>query len=85
MLYDWFAIYRTQAKEPKLDDESYPYGLDDAHLLRVQTQERGKVQIIQTLHVALTLVDNFFQVTSNLPKADFQLTGAASLFIAAKL
>jgi len=39
----------------------------------------------ETLYVALALVDNFFQSTMNLSKADFQLTGAAALFIAAKL
>lgn len=39
----------------------------------------------ETLHIALTLVDNFFQSTSNLAKAEFQLTGAAALFVAAKL
>ena len=39
----------------------------------------------QTLYIALTLVDNFFQSTTNLSKADFQLSGAAALFIAAKL
>lgn len=33
----------------------------------------------------MTLVDNFFQITSNLTKSDFQLSGAAALFIAAKL
>jgi len=37
------------------------------------------------LHIALAIVDNYFEVASNLSKADFQLTGAASLFIAAKL
>jgi len=40
---------------------------------------------MQTLHIALTLVDNFFQTSPGLTKADFQLTGAAALFIAAKL
>jgi hypothetical protein len=39
----------------------------------------------ETLYIALSLVDNFFQSTMNLSKADFQLTGAAALFIAAKL
>lgn len=39
----------------------------------------------ETLYIALTLVDNFFQATQSLSKADFQLTGASSLFIAAKL
>lgn len=39
----------------------------------------------ETLYISLTLVDNFFQSTTNLAKADFQLTGAAALFIAAKL
>jgi hypothetical protein len=33
----------------------------------------------------LILVDNFFEATNKLPKADFQLTGATALFIAAKL
>jgi G2/mitotic-specific cyclin 3/4 len=39
----------------------------------------------ETLHIALTLVDNFFQAAPHLAKADFQLSGAAALFIAAKL
>jgi hypothetical protein len=38
-----------------------------------------------TLQVSLVLVDNFFQSCPNLPKADFQLVGAACLFIASKL
>ena len=39
----------------------------------------------ETLYIALSLVDNFFQATQNLSKADFQLTGASALFVAAKL
>lgn len=38
-----------------------------------------------TFYIAVSLVDNFFQSTSNLSKADFQLTGASALFIASKL
>lgn len=39
----------------------------------------------QTAYIAITLVDNYFQSTLNLPKSDFQLIGAAALFIAAKM
>lgn len=39
----------------------------------------------ETFHIALTLVDNFFQATAHLAKADFQLAGAAALFLATKL
>lgn len=66
-------------------DAGDPDGLDDAHLLRVPAQARSKCSTTQTLHIALTLVDNFFESTSHLAKADFQLTGATALFIAAKL
>ena len=39
----------------------------------------------ETLYIALVLVDGFFQGTTHLPKSDFQLAGAAALFIASKL
>ena len=68
-----------------MDYAGYPDGLDDAHFLLVQTEKVGKTSFTQTLHIALILVDNFFQSTFHLAKSDFQLAGAAALFIAAKL
>lgn len=59
--------------------------MDDAHQLRVPTQTGGKGRKTQTAHIALTLVDCYLQQTSDLPKSDFQLAGAAAVFIAAKL
>lgn len=66
-------------------DESHPHGLDDAYFLLVPPQKISNPYLIQTLHIALILVDNFFESTYNLSKSDFQLTGATALFIAAKL
>lgn len=59
--------------------------MDDAHQLRVPTHPRGTPPPTQTLHTSLVLVDNFFQTVPHLAKADFQLAGAAALYIAAKL
>ena len=68
-----------------MDHKGHSDGLDDAHLIRIQIQKRGNHSTIQTLYIALILLDNFFEATYNLPKADFQLAGAAALFISAKL
>ena len=39
----------------------------------------------EAVYMAINIVDNFFQSTVHLPKHDFQLAGAAALFLACKL
>ena len=39
----------------------------------------------ETCYIALALVDNYLEKTRDVPKADFQLVGAAAMFVAAKL
>lgn len=44
-----------------------------------------KYSFIQTYHTAVVLADLFFTLTPNIPKGQFQLVGAAAMYIAAKL
>jgi hypothetical protein len=39
----------------------------------------------ETYHLAVALTDKYLEKTTDLPKSDFQLAGAATMFIAAKL
>ena len=39
----------------------------------------------ESLYLAISIVDRFFSSTTDLSKADFQLTGATALFISSKI
>ncbi len=39
----------------------------------------------ETYHLAVAFTDKYLEKTTDLPKSDFQLAGAAAMFIASKL
>lgn len=59
--------------------------MDDACKLLILNEKISKQSITQTFYLAVNLVDLFLSKEHNLPKSDFQLSGAAAMFIASKL